>query len=85
MTQATNLRKILLRIPGVTAAEAQLAIASIIQMRDINFREAIKKMVIKSDIKDMATKSDIREIKSDIKDMATKSDVREATKDMATN
>ena len=35
MTQATTLRKILLRIPGVTAAEAQLAIVSIIQMRDI--------------------------------------------------
>ena len=35
MTQATNLQKILLRIPGVTAAEAQMAVAGLIQMRDI--------------------------------------------------
>ena len=60
------LRKILLRIPGVTVEEADLAIDSITHENEINLKEAIKDMATKSDIKNMATKTDLAELKTEM-------------------
>ncbi|MXX98988.1 MAG: hypothetical protein F4Y58_03640 [Gammaproteobacteria bacterium] len=56
-------QKIFLKIPGVTVEEAKMAVASIIRGSENNFRDAIR---------DMPTKTDVRE---DFKNIMTNADL----------
>ena len=70
MINKTILRQTYAKISGLPNEEVNMAIDSTIYVNETTFKDAIKKM---------ATKDDIREIKADVraatKDMATKADV----------
>ena len=82
------LHKAFSKIPDMTAEEVDLAVDSVIHVKELSLMNATKNMATKDDIKDiesrMATKDDIKDIESkmatkdDIKDMATKSDIKES-------